>query len=491
MSMQNSIYGGIPGPSWYVFDKVHVGSAKDLLNQASSDGIFIGRYVLVKYCEGLLEVEERSLLESYNSEIEITDDPTGDKKSYFLNYQADGAIQSYDRVVFQKIYKNNQITYHAICNLHQIQNIIIQPGEGGSETNPIRIVMLEPKASTDTDNDILTAVIDPNHGDIAIIRRLIVVDKYSYTAYVYNTNNWQAMDGNYDANNVYLSDNITLAGEYTQVGNLTKTKTGTAVFETAGKSIAAALTEIFSKRLGPSITAQPKVTLTFSQAKSYEVGTEVTPSYSAVLSAGSYTYGPNTGITATSWSVTDSKDNTSIKASDSFPAFTVADDENYTITAVAQHGAGAIAKDNLGAVTDGTYFDKVQIAAGSKTATSNAVTGYRSWFIGGDNKTSLDSDTIRALTNKATTYGTLEIKASDYPGCSRIIVAIPEAAKKSIQTVYLKSASNADILSEFKLQENTIEVKGNNNYATTKSDKIWIYQPASLDPSEIYTITIG
>ena len=53
MSMQNPIYGGVPGPSWYVFDKVHLGSAKTLLEQASSDGIFIGRYVLVKYCEGL------------------------------------------------------------------------------------------------------------------------------------------------------------------------------------------------------------------------------------------------------------------------------------------------------------------------------------------------------------------------------------------------------------------------------------------------------
>ena len=98
--MQNPIYGGVPGPSWYVFDKVHLGSAKTLLEQASSDGIFIGRYVLVKYCEGLLDAEERNFLESLISEVEITDDPTGDKKSYFLNYRADGATQSYDRIVF-------------------------------------------------------------------------------------------------------------------------------------------------------------------------------------------------------------------------------------------------------------------------------------------------------------------------------------------------------------------------------------------------------
>lgn len=41
----------------------------------------------------------------------------------------------------------------------------------------------------------------------------------------------------------------------------------------------------------------------FASAKAYEVGTKITPSYSAKLNAGSYSYGPATGITATSWSV--------------------------------------------------------------------------------------------------------------------------------------------------------------------------------------------
>lgn len=42
-----------------------------------------------------------------------------------------------------------------------------------------------------------------------------------------------------------------------------------------------------------------------TQAGEYEVGTDVTPQYSAVLNAGSYTYGPATGITASSLEVTN------------------------------------------------------------------------------------------------------------------------------------------------------------------------------------------
>ena len=92
-------------------------------------------------------------------------------------------------------------------------------------------------------------------GDTAIVKREIGdgTGKYQYTAYIYDTSDpenkkWIAMDGNYNANNVFLDSDITLAGNYTQVGNLTKSQTGTATFATKGKSVADAFTEIFSKK---------------------------------------------------------------------------------------------------------------------------------------------------------------------------------------------------------------------------------------------------
>jgi hypothetical protein len=68
--------------------------------------------------------------------------------------------------------------------------------------------------------------------------------------------------------------------------------------------------EKFVDEKNPS-TTQPSVSLTFSQGKAYEVGTYVTPTYSATLNPGKYTYGPATGVTATAWEVTDNSSNSS------------------------------------------------------------------------------------------------------------------------------------------------------------------------------------
>ena len=60
-----------------------------------------------------------------------------------------------------------------------------------------------------TDADGLTTITSPKKGDTAIVIKLIAGDKKSYTAYVYNGENWAACDGNYRADNVYFDDDIT------------------------------------------------------------------------------------------------------------------------------------------------------------------------------------------------------------------------------------------------------------------------------------------
>ena len=47
-----------------------------------------------------------------------------------------------------------------------------------------------------------------NKGDIAIVQDFIVDGKYQYTSYVYDGEQWCALDKEYDANNVYLKSNI-------------------------------------------------------------------------------------------------------------------------------------------------------------------------------------------------------------------------------------------------------------------------------------------
>ena len=148
--------------------------------------------------------------------------------------------------------------------------------------------------------------VKPKKGDVFVVTTTVDGSTYEQSAYFYDGSAWVAMTGSVDADKVILRENITLAGGYTQVGNLTKSQNGTATFSTKGKSVMDALTEIFSKRLQPSITAQPSIgTFTLTGAGAVEAGTKVaSAAYSAAsLNAGSYQYGPATGVTATNWKV--------------------------------------------------------------------------------------------------------------------------------------------------------------------------------------------
>lgn len=347
-------------------------------------------------------------------------------------------------------------------------------------------------------------------GDILVVSKVIATKTEgdetitidSKSSYYYDKNDgWVAIDGNVDASRVILTSDIKLAGDYTQVGNLSKEKTGTKDFAVKGKSVQAALVEMLSKRLQPTKTNPSFTSLKFTNSiLSYEVGSAVAPTYELKIDDGSYTYNSTTGsqITYTLKDSTGATLKDSVTVSGNTQTVTgsgtsianITDGQTITLTATGTYSDGNVAKDNL----DDNSSPVVQVTAGtmSSKSGSNSITSYRAWFAGGDSKTTLTSADIRALTNKgAPSSNTFEFKAADYSGCKRFIVAIPVASGKSVKEVYLKSSSNADILGEFKKQDTTVEVAGANSYATTKPYNVWVYQPASLDSTEVYTIVIG
>lgn len=343
----------------------------------------------------------------------------------------------------------NDLTY-AGADQAAIENIIAQ--------NRDNLYKYTRTDSAQSDSDAIAAALGDNtavKGDIAVITTVVDGSTYEQSAFMYDGTQWAAMTGNVDADKVILQNDITMAGNYTQVGNLTKEQTKTATFATKGKSVAEALTEIFSKRLQPTITANPSVNLTFGQAKAYEVGTTVSPTYSASLSAGSYTYGPATGITATSWEISDTAGNTADTVSGSFADVVVTDNTNYKITAKANYGDGAVAVDNLGAASN----PEVKIAAGSATKTSGAITGYRNSFYGTvTEKAEVTSTIIRGLTksNKALANGssfTITIPV----GAVRVIFAYP-ATLQDVSSVKDVNGLNAEIKSAF--TQSTVTVAG-------------------------------
>lgn len=343
------------------------------------------------------------------------------------------------------------------------------------------------------------------NGDIVIIMRPISdTGKTTYTSYVYSEDlsAWKAMDGNYSADNVYLSQDITMAGNYTQVGNLTKTNTGTATFSTKGKSVAEAFVEIFTKKLQPSIT-NPAVTITLSGAKSVEAGTTVSPSFTGTLSAGSYTYGPNTGVVATGWTITENgrvndsggadngeKTITGASATGTFDSFKIAAGQTYKLSATASHTAGVVAKDNVGGNSD----PEVKIAAGTKTGTSSAYTGYQQGHFIGTVTTAgtVTSNIVRSLsTKKNGNYAKGNVNITVPVGAASIIIACP--ADKTGMTKVLNTTVNADMTESFIKQ--TVKVAGADNDTSSKYAKdynVWVYTPAeAYGSTAALTITLG
>lgn len=342
-------------------------------------------------------------------------------------------------------------------------------------------------SSDSVDVDTLTAGLTPNAGDILIVTSTANNIK---TAYAYDDSGWVACDGNVDATKVILKDNITLAGDYTQVGNLTKAKTGTATFSTAGKSVAAALTEIFSKRLQPGNPTQPAVSLTFSQAKAYEVGTKVTPTYSASLSAGSYTYGPSTGITATAWDVDAIDNGTTVEskttASGSFSEITVEEDTRYKIVATATHGAGPVAKDNLGDPSNPVK----QISAGSKSKEVGSITGFRSVFYGYKaggstlDVANLTSAQIRGLGNAATTTKPTSMTTNKM---QQMFFAFVQPASGHAAAPVVKDATNG--APQTVSGPITVNVEGANGYEAIPYDVYYVSNAAAASGELKFNIT--
>lgn len=325
-------------------------------------------------------------------------------------------------------------------------------------------------------------VTNPKKGDIAVVIRTFVEGKRSYTAYIHDGTGFKAMDGNYSADNVYFDKDLTYTAN---IGVLTVPSTGSGTIQASGKNVKEVLAGILAKEKNPSASA-PAVTIgTQTNFGTFEIGTKKNLVYGATLSAGSYTYGPATGITAKTWEatctgVTGSK----TTASGTFENV-VAEATPKTVTVKATYDAGAIPVTNLG-----NPYPAGQIKAGSASKVSGSLVGVRYMFWGPmtDASAELNSANIRALAhNKASGTGALSTFGAG-SGAKKVVVAVP--AGRRITKVIMPSALNADVTSLFVKQGAQVQVQGANAYAATAYD-VYVYQPASIDAAETYTVTIG
>lgn len=351
------------------------------------------------------------------------------------------------------------------------------------------------------------ATVELKAGDMFVVVTTVDEVTYEVSTYRYDGENWVSITGNVDADKVILQDNITMAGNYTQFGNLTKNADGTATLNSKGKSVLGVLTEILSKRPQPGTPTQPSISgFNLSGAKAVEAGTSMAQaSYTAgTLNPGSYQYGPETGVTASNWVVQRitndgneqiaSVDAASLDAgtdNNGGAGFIIGDQGGENVVsslrykAIATHGAGVTADDNLGDDSS----PAVSIAAGTKEKTTSAYTPFRNVFYGASTtKPTLDSAAIRALTptGKAYAAGTLTINVP--AGAQRVAIACI-AGKPGVTKVINETAMNADVTSTF--VQSSVNVEGAEGY-TAVAYNVWVFEPAvPYENAATLKVTLG
>ena len=330
-----------------------------------------------------------------------------------------------------------------------------------------------------TPSEALATITSPKKGDTAVVIEMIDEVKKSYTAYIYDGENWKAMDGNYRADNVYFDDDIT----YTVgIGTLAK-PSGSAKFAAKGKNVEQVLSSLMAQEANPSKT-NPAVSFSVQDGfGTFEIGTKKNLTYTAALSAGSYTYGPATGITAQTWEVScTGVTGTKSTANGTFENV-VAEASAKKITAKATYNEGAVPVTNLG-----NPYTAGKIAAGSASKDSNTLVGVRHMFYGAlTEDTVLTSGVIRGLKHEAAAKKTITTFGAG-SGAKKVVIACP--AGYNVTKVLMPSAMNADATASFVKQSATVNVEGAEGY-TAVAYNVWVYQPASIDSTETYAVTIG
>lgn len=314
---------------------------------------------------------------------------------------------------------------------------------------------------------LLAEIENPVLDDITIIKDIIVVgeteaeNKYQHTAYIYDGNAWTALDGNYSAENVYFKDDFTFTESVGTVA--VPAETGSTVVSAAGLNVKQFLSKIFAEEKDPTVTL-PSVTLTMSpKTTSYEVGDKLSQGYSINFNSGSYQYGPSpTGVTRTSVTVTDSKNNTLSEMTGTFPEQTITDGFSYTVSCYASYGDGVAPKTNLG----NDCASKKITSGDTTTKTSSTITGYRKTFFGcaTEKKDTLTSADIRALSSSSSAYSNgKQFDVSVTKGCLRVIIAYP-ASLRNMTEVLDVNDSSANIISGFNAEPIIVKVEGKNGY---------------------------
>ena len=296
-----------------------------------------------------------------------------------------------------------------------------------------------------------------------------------------------AVDITLDAEHVYMTADLVATKA---IGVYSPDSTGSVKIpyqnaEGEAESVQSMLQKIVGKAENPTIT-QPSASITLTGAGAKEAGTRVTPAYAASLNPGKYQYGPATGITAKSYTISDGATEKAT-ASGSYDEIQVTDGMNYKLTAEIAYDASTVAPLNNLKVE----VPSLKIAAGSKSATSAAITSYRNVFYGSvvSKAAAPDNAAIRALGNKSNANWNKgkTFNCPEAVGAMRVIIAVP--ATLSCTSIKDVNGLNAEALSAF--TKITVNVEGANGYTAIPYNVYYKDNAAACDKANNWAVTLG
>lgn len=306
----------------------------------------------------------------------------------------------------------------------------------------------------------LAEITAPVKGDIAIIKELLEGGKYQYTAYVRGETNWEAMDGNYDAENVYFQKDLTITAP---IGVQNIPSSGSKTLSTTGKNIKQVFDMIVAEEKNPS-TTQPTATLNSSNIGAKEVGTNIAIQYSFATNPGSYTYGPVTGVTFSGHKATFNGE-TLTGASGTFASIQVTDSTSLSISGECSSSEGATPLTNLG-----NPYEAGKIAAKDYTPTKGTLTGFRGWFYGYCNGDQAIADPAAITSTQLRSFGT----KTSFPSTmntTKMQQMFFAAPKGRVSSVSISNAVNGAPLTVVK---GTCSVEGANGYDAVEYDLFYV-----------------
>lgn len=318
----------------------------------------------------------------------------------------------------------------------------------------------------------------PAQGDIGIVKEVLEPDgKFQYTGYVYTGSAWAAMDGNYDAENVYFQKNLTITAP---IGVQTIPSSGSKVLETKGKNLKQVFDMLTAEEKNPT-TTQPTATLNSSNIGAKEVGTNVAIAYNFAINAGSYTYGPATGVTFSGYEATFNGETLNTQ-SGTFAEMQVTDATSLSISGKCASSDGVIPVTNLG-----NNYAAGQIKAKNYTPSKGALTGYRGWFQGYYNGTQALGSATAITSSQIRAFGVRNGSFATSMTTQKMQQMFFAAPAGKVSEIKIANAVNGAPLT---VQKATVQVEGANGYSAIAYDLFYVANAVAEAGESRWTITV-